>query len=190
MPLASVAPGPYVARVKVTSGSETIADLTRELDVLAGSPPARAFESTAAPQIRPAEILAGDFVRRARETLRVAATSGALRATRGFDLFASAQYREAAVELTEALKLEPSQAGIAFVLGWAHEAAGERRQAIGAWRAAAAIDPKMVPAHLALADAYLRMAEPALAAQAVRAGLTALPDSAELQAKLAEIQRR
>jgi predicted Zn-dependent protease len=94
------------------------------------------------------------------------------------------------VELTEALKLEPSLAAVAFVLGWSHEGAGEHRQAIGAWRAAAAIDPKMVPAHLALADAYLRMAEPALAAQAVRAGLTALPDSPELQAKLAEIQRR
>jgi VWFA-related protein len=190
MPLASMAPGPYVARVTVTSGSETVANLTRELDIVAGNPPARALESTAAPHIRPADILAGDFVRRVRESLRVAATTGAIRATRGFDLFASAQYREAAVELTDALKLEPSQAAIAFVLGWAHEGAGERRQAIGAWRAAAAIDPKMVPAHLALADAYLRMAEPALAAQAVRAGLTALPESAELQAKLAEIQRR
>jgi hypothetical protein len=48
----------------------------------------------------------------------------------------------------------------------------------------------MVPAHLAIADAYLRIAEPALAEQAIRAGLAALPDSAELQAKLAQIQGR
>jgi hypothetical protein len=46
----------------------------------------------------------------------------------------------------------------------------------------------MVPAHLALADAYLRISEKALAAQAVRAGLAALPDSTELQAKLAQIE--
>ena len=46
----------------------------------------------------------------------------------------------------------------------------------------------MVPAHLALADAYMRMSERALAEQAIRAGLTALPNSAELQAKLSQIQ--
>ena len=46
----------------------------------------------------------------------------------------------------------------------------------------------MVPAHLALADAYLRLSEKALAEQAIRAGLAALPDSPELQAKLAQIQ--
>ena len=76
------------------------------------------------------------------------------------------------------------------MLGWAHEGAGDRRQAIGAWRAAAVIDPRMVPAHLALADAYLRMLEPGLAAQAIRAGLAALPDSPELLTKLAEIERQ
>jgi Tfp pilus assembly protein PilF len=52
------------------------------------------------------------------------------------------------------------------------------------------IDPKMVPAHLAIADAYLRIAEPALAEQAIRTGLAALPASPELQAKLAQIQGR
>jgi hypothetical protein len=44
-----------------------------------------------------------------------------------------------------------------------------------------------VPAHLAVADGYLRISDPALAAQALRAGLAALPDSVELQAKLTEI---
>ena len=66
--------------------------------------------------------------------------------------------------------------------------AGDRRQAIGAWRAAAAIDPTMVPAHLALAEAYLQMSERALAVQALRAGLLSLPDSPELLAKLAWIE--
>jgi Tfp pilus assembly protein PilF len=89
--------------------------------------------------------------------------------------------------LSEALRMDQSSAAIAFVLGWAYEGAGDHRQAIGAWRAAAAIDPKLVPAHLAVADGYLRISEPALAAQALRAGLAALPDSLELQAKLAQI---
>ena len=35
----------------------------------------------------------------------------------------------------------------------------------------------MVPAHLALADGYMRMSERALAEQAIWAGLTAMPDS-------------
>ena len=46
----------------------------------------------------------------------------------------------------------------------------------------------MLPAHLALADGYLRMSERALAEQAIRAGLAAMPGSPELQAKLAQIQ--
>jgi hypothetical protein len=48
----------------------------------------------------------------------------------------------------------------------------------------------MVPAHLALADAYLRIGEPGLAVQALHAGLAALPDSPELKAKLAELERK
>ena len=96
----------------------------------------------------------------------------------------------ATLELDEALRLDQGNASVAFVLGWAHEATGDVRHAIGAWRAAALIDPKMVPAHLAIADAYLRIAEPALAEQAIRTGLAALPASPELQAKLAQIQGR
>jgi hypothetical protein len=47
-----------------------------------------------------------------------------------------------------------------------------------------------VSAHLALADGYLRMGQPALAVQALKAGLTALPSSPELLAKLEQIERR
>jgi VWFA-related protein len=186
VPLTTVPPGAYLTRVKVAAGSETVADLTRELEVVAGSrpvpPPApeSAFE--------PRAVLDGDFVRSARTALRASATPAAVRATKGFDLFAQGDYGSAAVELAGALKLDQASAATAFVLGWAYEEAGHRREAIGAWRAAAAIDPKMVPAHLAIADAYIRMSERPLAEQAIRAGLTALPDSPELQAKLAQIQ--
>jgi hypothetical protein len=47
-----------------------------------------------------------------------------------------------------------------------------------------------VSAHLALADGYLRLSERALAVQALKAGLTALPDSTELQARLQQLEKR
>src|SRR5258706_3793939 len=50
-------------------------------------------------------------------------------------------------------------------LGWAFHGAGDDRQAISAWRRAAFVDPTLVSAHLALADAYVRLAQPALATQ-------------------------
>jgi hypothetical protein len=188
LPLTGVAPGAYLARVKVTDGQETVADLTREIEIVAGAPP------PPSPQVndtlRPRDILDGAVVRRARGSLRESAAPAAVHATKGFDLFARGEYGAAAVELDEAVRLDQGNAAAAFVLGWAHEATGDLRQAIGAWRAAALIDPKMVPAYLAIADAYLRIAEPALAEQAIRTGLAALPASPELQAKLAQIQGR
>jgi hypothetical protein len=186
VPLTAVPPGAYQARVKVTAGSETVADLTRELEVVAGARPVPAPSPETV--FDPRAVLEGDFVRAARAALRGSATPAAIRATKGFDLFAEGDYGSAAVELAEALKLDRTSAATAFVLGWAYEEAGHRREAIGAWRAAATINPKMVPAHLALADAYIRMSERPLAEQAIRAGLTAIPGSPELQAKLAQIQ--
>jgi len=186
-PLAKVPPGAYVARVKVTDGSETIADVSRELDVSAGTAPPAPIDLPSA--FRPSDILNGDFVRGARASLRLSTAPAAVRATKGFEAFAQSDYAGAAAELDAAMHLDQTNASVAFVLGWAWEGQGDHRRAIGAWRAAASIDPKMVPAHLALADAYLRIAQPALAVQAVRAGLQALPDSTELHAKLAQIER-
>lgn len=188
VPLTGVAPGPYVAHVRVRADGEAIADLTREVDVRAGAAPAPA--AAAQDAFRPGDVLEGDYAKRAQARWRAANTPASARAIKGAELFARSDYAGAAAELTEALKLDQSDAAVAFVLGWAHEAAGDRRQAIGAWRAAATIDPQLVPAHLAVADGYLRMSEPALARQALRAGLAARPDSLELQTKLAEIERK
>jgi len=74
-----------------------------------------------------------------------------------------------------------------FVLGWAHEETSDHRQAIGAWARGATINPKMVPAHLALADGYLACPN-ARSRNRRSPGLTANPASPELQAKLAQIQ--
>jgi len=187
LPLSDMAPGAYVARVKVVSGGETIADLTRGLDLAAGSAPPP--PPPPAPDLRPREVLESDFVKPTRAAMRASDRPGAALAVKGFDLFERADYPAAAAQLAEALASEKDCAPLAFVLGWAYEGAGDHTHAIGSWRAAATIDPKLLPAHLALAEAYIRLSQPALAAQALRAGLAALPDSPELQAKLAQIQR-
>jgi VWFA-related protein len=185
-PLTHVAPGPYTATVKISDGTEAVADVSRGVDVSAGTAPVATAEAAA---FRPADILNGDFVKGVRTTLSRSTSPAAQRAAEGFDAFARGDYAVAADRLTASMHLEQGNAAVAFVLGWAWEAQGNHRQAIGAWRAAAAANPQMVPAHLALADAYLRIAQPALAVQALRAGLQALPDSPELRARLAEIEK-
>ncbi len=187
-PLANVPAGSYLARVKVTAGGETVADLTREIDVVDGSAPPP--PPPPAPELHPRDVVDSDFVKSARAAFRSSPRPAAAQATKGFDLFERGDYPSAATELGGAFAAIPDNAALAFVLGWAYEGAGDRRHAIGSWRAATTIDPKFLPAHLALAEAYLDIAEPALAAQAVKAGLAALPDSPELQSKLAQIQRR
>ena len=111
-------------------------------------------------------------------------------ALRGFALFVREDYAGAAAALQRARDAEPKNALTAFFLGWASEGAGDSRGAISAWRGAAYVDPSLVSVHLALADAYLRLAEPALAVQALKAGLTALPSSSELQTRLHQIERK
>jgi hypothetical protein len=188
LPLDGVTPGIYKVQVKVAAGGVGIADLGRELEVVAGTrplPPPPPDEPRA--RLRPDYILNGDFVRPARAALRGSTDSAAIRATQGFDMFARAEYAQASIALAEALRLNQSMAAVAFVLGWAYDETGQSLQAIGAWRAAAAIEPGMVPAHLALADGYLRLSDRTLAEQAIRAGLAAVPASPELQAKLAQI---
>ena len=116
--------------------------------------------------------------------------SGAVpQALRGLAFFAREQYGEAAAALEPAFQADPENALAAFFLGWAQEGAGESRAAISAWRNAAHLDPSLVSAHLALAEGYLRLSQPALAAQALKAGLAASPSSSELQARLREIER-
>jgi hypothetical protein len=46
-----------------------------------------------------------------------------------------------------------------------------------------------VPAHLALAETYLRLNEPALATQALQAGLARMPQSVELKRMLDSIKK-
>jgi tetratricopeptide (TPR) repeat protein len=130
------------------------------------------------------EEVEADLKRMAGDTSEVA--SG----LRGFALFAREDYAGAAAALAQAHDAAPKNALTAFFLGWAREGAGDARGAISAWRSAAYLDPSMVSAHLALCDGYLRIAQPALALQALRAGLEALPDSLELQTRLHQVEKK
>jgi VWFA-related protein len=116
--------------------------------------------------------------------------SNIAQALRGFSLFVREDYAGAAAALQRAQDMDARNALTAFFLGWAQEGAGDSRAALSAWRSAAFLDPSLVSAHLALADGYLRLSEPALALQALKAGLAALPSSPELQTRLQQIERK
>jgi hypothetical protein len=182
IPLTSVAPGAYVARANIKDGSEEVATVSRQLDVREGDAPVAA----AAP-VDPRNAAQGPVFARAKGEWVTAEPATAAHANKGFDLFTHGDYASAASELEQAFDRSQKSAATAFVLGWAWEGAGDDRRAIGAWRAAATADPSLVPAHLALADAYLRLRNPSLAVQALKAGLAAQPDSIELKAKLGQI---
>ena len=94
-----------------------------------------------------------------------------------------------AATLGVAFDAQPDDAALAFVLGWARAGAGDRTGAVTAFRNAALLEPTMVPAHLALADTYLALGHPALAIQAVEAGLKAVPQSVELTRLLSSLKK-
>jgi tetratricopeptide (TPR) repeat protein len=180
VPLSGVTPGAYVARAIVRDGAKDVTTVTRQLQILEGTAPS----ASAPPGADPRAVAQGPIFKRAQGEWVTEAPPLAAHAAKGFDLFVRGAFAEAAAELERAFDADQRNAATAFVLGWAWQGAGDARKAIGAWRAAAAADPSLVPAHLAIADAYLRLAQPDLAAQALRAGLKARPDSMELKTKL------
>jgi tetratricopeptide (TPR) repeat protein len=118
---------------------------------------------------------------------RISEPAAVVDALRGVTLFVREDFTGAATALQHAFDRE-NDALTAFFLGWAYDGAGDTKQALSAWRSAAHLDPKLISAHLALADGYLKASQPALAVQALRAGLAALPDSPELQNRLQQIE--
>ena len=218
LPLGEVSPGNYIAHAMITAGGETVAERTRQVEVLAGAVPPMP-DSPAAPVVAPIEIARGDLGRKYVASLaqraqgtplaeaagRAAAgrweevdlslrrasandTSAAAHALRGLTSFVRENYAEAATALQQSLDAEEN-ALTAFFLGWAQDGAGNTRGALSAWRVATHLDPSLVSAHLALADGYLKISERALAVQALRSGLAALPESAEIQSRLHQLEQ-
>ena len=129
---------------------------------------------------------ARQFAQRLRQSESAEAASALL----GLEKLGARDYPGAIAAFQAALDANPSSGGAAFLLGWAFHGAGDDRQAISAWRRAAYTDPAIIPAHLALAEIYVRLAQPALAIQALRAGLAALPDAPELRDQLTRLERK
>ncbi len=110
----------------------------------------------------------------------------------GLARFAAEDYAGAtdALEAAFAADTDASRRALsAFFLGWVYAYRDDDRRSASAWRRAVFLDPALVPAHLALADAYVRQSQPALAVQVLRAGLAALPDSPELRDRLSRLTR-
>jgi tetratricopeptide (TPR) repeat protein len=225
LPLADLVPGTYVAEATVTVEGQVVAELTREVEVVRGSPgtaaaaPGPASEP-AALMIDPVDVLNGELAREALDRAAAAEADPSLapavelaRAGRweqvaealaaspagkaaplaaflhGMERFARREFGEAALAWQACLDASPSASRVAFLLGWAHAASGDDRAAIGAWRNAVRLDPGLVPAHLAIADAFTRQKNVPLAVQALRAGLAARPDSPELLDRLSRLER-
>jgi VWFA-related protein len=199
VPLEGIPAGAYVARATVKAGPDTVAEVAREVEIMPGTRPADAAEADS-DDFDPQEIVKGAFARELTAELTRTVPPGSAEALRGLDSLRARDYPAAIAAFQAALAAPtraaggPSAPGIAaataFFLGWSYHGAGDDRQAISAWRRAAYEDPTIVPAHLALADMYLRLSQPGLAAQALRAGLTALPQSPELLDRLSRLESR
>ncbi len=188
LPLASVAPGTYLARARVLSGPDTVAQVVRDVEIRQGARPDSVDEAPLA-AFDPQAVVTGVVAR----GYASAGTTGD-EGRHGLERLGAGDYPGAIAAFQSALAAGVNTAAhdgaTAFLLGWAFHGAGDDRQAISAWRRAVFVDPTLVSAHLALADAYVRLAQPALATQALRAGLAALPQSVELLDRLARIEAR
>jgi predicted Zn-dependent protease len=186
-------PGSRLARTSSAQKSWWAAiQVAREIVVRPGRRP---VETTAVPAdaFDPRTVVNGAFARRYAAQWRTASSSMAAAALKGLDRLGAADYPAAAAAFRASLaeaRTKADESAVAFLLGWAFLGSGDAPQAITAWRRAAFVDPTIVPAHLALADAYVRLSQPALAIQALRAGLTALPDSPELNDRLSRLEPR
>ncbi len=218
LPLTGVPAGPYIVHATIHARGGLVAERTRYLEVADGV--SVAVPIPPAPRVSPIEMVEGALgqayvaalLQHAQGTVWAAAAEEAGRgewerveaavqrpeadrgfvpnALKGLARFIREDFSGAAAALTEAQRDERDHALTAFFLGWAQDQAGDTRAALTAWRGAAHLDPSLVSAHLALAEGYLKLREPALAIQALRAGLAALPGSPELRLKLQQIEGR
>ncbi len=207
IPLEGIAPGEYIVRATVRSGHDTAAELLRDVTIIPAASVSPALPSPAPagqasdPMARfdPAAVMDGEigrqFLARLRERAGAAlaplpADAFEALAQRGVTEYLARDYARAAAAWKDCLEREPDNAPVAFLLGWAHAASGDDRAAVSAWRSAVIADSRLVPAYLALVDAYLRLGQPDLALQVARRGATALPEALELRDRVLRLERR
>jgi VWFA-related protein len=185
LPLVGLAPGDYFVRARVTSAASSPAIAERGFHVLpadsASADPSMTFDLPA--------FLGAETMQRVRVNLESRGEESAtLRdAVAALENGDHSRARTLLDELTLRHRDDPWPA---FFLGAAEAALGRDRQAVSAWRLATALDPTLLPAHVQLADAYLRLEQPQLARQVLQAAVTANPESRELRTKLDQIEGR
>jgi tetratricopeptide (TPR) repeat protein len=213
LPLAGVAAGRYAVRAAIQAAGTIHSEAVREVEITTGPLPAATGARLQSGTFVPEALLGGDVVRRYLDAVRraaptlaraidlaaagswetvegVVAPSASTAGVRGLARLSRRDYDAAAALFATALEHDERNAALAFFLGWAHSARGNLPQAISAWRRSTFVDATLVSAHLALADAYAQLGQRALAIQAVRAGLKALPASPELVDKLSRLEAR
>ncbi len=186
MPLDGFEAGQYIARAIVRVKGEVVADLRRPVEVILGRAPAVA-PAARADRARARDVLDGEIAQRLSRRAATPPANETIR--RGLSELSRERYADAALQLGTAIDASPDDAPLAFVLGWARSGAGDRTGAVTAFRNAFRVEPGMVPAYLALADTYIALGHPALAIQAVEAGLKAVPQSVELARMLASLKK-
>lgn len=193
VPMTNVPPGDYVARAEIKAGGELVTELRRQVTVVAGHAPSSASAAggsdAVAARLTSAPSDAADSEIAQSILAKTTGLAAEASAKAGVALLKNAKYAEAASALGAVFDADPKNAAVAFVLGWAHRGAGNLTSAISAFRNAALLDPSMIPAHLALADTYLQLKQPALAIQALEAGLASQPNAVELKTMLEKIKR-
>ncbi len=189
VPLQGIAPGTYLARARVLDGPDVAAEVVREVEIRAGTRPVTT-DMDAGGGFDPRLIVDGALARAFITKLTNESAPLANTASRGLDRLAARDYPAAVAAFQAVLADDPRQGDAAFLLGWAFHGAGDDRQAISAWRRAAFINRRLIPAYLALAEAYVRLSQPALALQALHAGLEAAPQAPELLNMLSRLERQ
>jgi hypothetical protein len=217
-PLSGIAPGEYLMRATVRDKRDTVTELLRDVTVRAGTRPAPAPAPAVSTRFDPLAVLHGSVAQHLVEAIETRVKGSALAAAahaassrnwsavvtmlpspssapedsalRGLAAFARADYGAAIAALRDAQRDGAHDAALAFVLGWAHSAAGDDPAAVTAWRNAIVGDAAHVPSYLALIDTYAKLGHPELALQVVHSGLRTLPDSPELLDRLARLGGR
>jgi len=187
VPLQGIAPGTYLARVRVLDGADVAAEIVREVEIRSGTRPRTTDEEAGAafdPHLVVDGALARAFITRLTNESAPVTTTVSL----GLDRLAARDYPSAIAAFQAVLAQDPAQGDAAFLLGWAFHGAGDDRQAISAWRRAAFINRQLIPAYLALAETYMRLSQRGLALQVLHAGLDAVPRSLELLNMLSRVE--
>jgi VWFA-related protein len=185
VPVATVPPGDYVARAEIRADGELVSELRRQVNVVTGRAPA-VLQNDVGTSLPPSHVADSEI---AKAILSSPPSATATLAKDGVTLIGAAKYAEAVAALGAAFDADPKNPSVAFLLGWAHRGAGTLTSAVSAFRNAALLDPSMIPAHLALADTYLELKQPALAIQALEAGLVSHPNAVELKYMLERIKK-